>query len=328
MGNELNELFNMEVEDLVEKTKTKTSERWNPTADKGKEGIYSAVVKFIAWHENPKKSIMKKWTCWLTDPLTDKGKYVDCPSSIGLKSPLQDIFWKLKNSESVAEQNLSKKFSRRQSFAAIVQVIKDVNDPDSVGKLMVWNFGVKIYNKIQEHLQPEIGEPQNPFDLFDGKPFHVKITKVAGFNNYDSSKFLEVKQPITIDGKVMQKTQEDMQQIIDYLKENSPDLKKYDYQEWDDEITEYVNNVILNTVPNGKMIEGITNINLMKTETSGVIETVDDPFADTVKTPKPKAKNKAKESEPVNNTGTDILGELDDIDISSGSFDDDLYGGI
>ena len=56
MGNELNELFNMEVEDLVEKTKTKTSERWTPTADKGKEGIYSAVVKFIAWHENPKKS--------------------------------------------------------------------------------------------------------------------------------------------------------------------------------------------------------------------------------------------------------------------------------
>ena len=120
-----------------------------------------------------------------------------------------------------------------------------------------------------------------------------------------------------------------MQQIIDYLKENSPDLKKYDYQEWDDEITEYVNNVILNTVPNGKMIEGITNINLMKTETSGVIETVDDPFAGTLKSkPKSKAKDKTKESEPLSNTGTDILGELDDIDISSGSFDDDLYGGI
>lgn len=326
----LNDLFNLSAEDLIEKADNKSTERWQPTADKGKEGVYSAVVRFIAWHKNPKKSIMKKWTCWLVDPLTDKGRYVDCPSSVGLKSPIQDIYWKLKKSESVAEQKLAEKFSRRQSFAALVQIIKDDNAPDTVGKIMVWNFGVKIYNKIQEQMQPEFGAPHIPFDLFDGKPFHVKITKVAGYNNYDNSRFLDDMQPIMVDGVKMSKTPEDMNKIVEFLKTNSPDLDKYDYQEWNDDTAAYVDDVIQNTVPSGRIIEGVrkSNASQIPTQRAAVVE---DPLAGIsqapkVSTAKQNPKQTLKDELPEINNVSDELGDLGNLEDTN--FDDDLYSGL
>jgi hypothetical protein len=321
----LNELFNLSAEDLIQKSESKSTDRWNPTADKGKEGVYSAVVRFIAWHENPKKSIMKKWTCWLVDPLTDKGRYVDCPSSLGQKSPLQDIYWKLKKSESVAEQKLAEKFSRRQSFAALVQIIKDDNAPETVGKVFVWNFGVKIYNKIQEQMQPEFGTPHIPFDLFDGKPFHVKITKVAGYNNYDNSRFLDNSHPIMIDNVKMSKTPEDMQKIIEFLKSNSPDLSKYDFQDWDDDTIAYVNDVIQNTVPGGRIVENVRKSNAAQ-GSSQKATVVEDPLAElsqkSSKESLPKSSLKSESLPTINN-------ELDDLDsLDDTNFDDDLYNDL
>ncbi len=317
----LNDLFNLSADDLIQKSESKTTDRWNPSADKGKEGVYSAVVRFIAWHENPKKSIMKKWTCWLVDPLTDKGRYVDCPSSIGQKSPLQDIYWKLKKSESVAEQKLADKFSRRQSFAALVQIIKDDNAPDTVGKVFVWNFGVKIYNKIQEQMQPEFGTPHIPFDLFEGKPFHVKITKVAGYNNYDNSRFLDNPHPIMVEGTKMSKTPEDMEKIIEFLKSSSPNLSKYDFQDWDDDTSAYVNDVIQNTVPGGRIVEGIRKSNASQAP-SQKATVVEDPLAELSQKPTNTTSVKAEALPEINNE----LEGLDDLD--DANFDDDLYNDL
>lgn len=315
----LNDLFNLSADDLVVKTESRTTEIYKPTADKGKEGVYSSVVKFIPWHENPKKSIMKKWTCWLVDPLTDKGRYVDCPSSVGQKSSLQDMYWKLKKSDSVAEQKLSQNFSRRQSMAALVQIVKDDNNPDMVGKIMVWPFGVKIYNKIQDIMQPEFGTPHIPFDLFDGRAFHIKIKKVAGFNNYDDCKFLDNAAPVMIEGNPMTKSPENMEKIVGYLKDGSPDLKKYDFQEWDEDTVSYVNNVIQNTVPGGRMVAEVTQSNA-KQSASVTPTVVADPLSAAKPTPAPAAK---KEELPSLDTGSDEFNIDSDTD-----FDDDLYSDL
>ena len=92
-------------------------------------------------------------------------------------------------------------FSRRQRFASLVQIVKDDNNPEMVGKIMVWPYGVKIFNKLQAEMKPEFGKPHIPFDLFEGKPFLVHITQVAGYNNYDNSRFLDEKMPVIIDGE-------------------------------------------------------------------------------------------------------------------------------
>lgn len=316
----LNDLFNLSADDLVVKTESRTTEIYKPTADKGKEGVYSSVVKFIPWHENPKKSIMKKWTCWLVDPLTDKGRYVDCPSSVGQKSSLQDMYWKLKKSDSVAEQKLSQNFSRRQSMAALVQIVKDDNNPDMVGKIMVWPFGVKIYNKIQDIMQPEFGTPHIPFDLFDGRAFHIKIKKVAGFNNYDDCKFLDNAAPVMIEGNAMTKSPENMEKIVGYLKDGSPDLKKYDFQEWDEDTVSYVNNVIQNTVPGGRMVAEVTASNA-KQSASVTPTVVEDPLSSSAP------------AETKSETKKEVLPSLDsdstEFNLDSDSdFDDDLYADL
>lgn len=264
---------------------------------------------------------MKKWTCWLVDPLTDKGKYVDCPSSVGQKSVLQDMFWKLKKSDSVAEQKLAQNFSRRQSMATLVQIIKDDNNPDMVGKIMVWPFGIKIYNKIQDIMQPEFGAPHIPFDLFEGKAFHIKIKKVAGFNNYDDCKFLDNAAPIMIDGKPMEKTQENMEKIVNYLKEASPNLNGYDFKPWDEDTTSYVNNVIQNTVPGGRLAEQVSKSNAAQPASSAP-ELVSDPLASAPAAPSAPAAE--------NNTSNlpDLDSSDDDLNFDDESFDDDLYSDL
>jgi hypothetical protein len=249
--NDLNDIFNLSLDDFKEEKK-KSYSTFKPEANSGKDGVYKAVVKFVPWHKDVKKSIMKKWSTWMVNPADNSGKSVDCPSTIGKKSIIQDLYWKFKKSDSVAEQKLAENFSRREKYASLVQIVKDDNNPDNVGKIMVWSYGSKIYNKLQAELKPEYGKPHNPFDLFESKPFIVHVTKVAGYNNYDNCKFAEERTAIVIDGDTMSKTQKDMEIIKNYLNE-SPDLSLYDYQEWTAETEAFVNDVIANVVPSGRI---------------------------------------------------------------------------
>lgn len=249
--NDLNDIFNLSLDDFKEEKK-KSYSNFKPEANSGKDGVYKAVVKFVPWHKDVKKSIMKKWSTWMVNPADNSGKSVDCPSTIGKKSIIQDLYWKFKKSDSVAEQKLAENFSRREKYASLVQIVKDDNNPDNVGKILVWSYGSKIYNKLQAELKPEYGKPHNPFDLFESKPFIVHVTKVAGYNNYDNCKFAEERTAIVIDGGTMSKTQKDMETIKNYLNE-SPDLSLYDYQEWTAETEAFVNDVIANVVPSGRI---------------------------------------------------------------------------
>ena len=315
----LNDIFNLSVDDFKETEKPASNRSiFKPEAKAGKDGVYKAVVRFLPWHKDVKKSLMKKWSCWLTNPATSESKMVDCPSTVGKKSVLQDLFWKYKNSESTADQKLAENFSRRQRFASLVQILKDDNNPDNVGKILVWPYGIKIHNKLQAEMKPEFGKPHIPFDLFEGKPFLVHVTLVAGFNNYDNSRFLDERVPISIDGTIMEKNQECLGKIKTFL-EASPDLGTYDYIEWDQDTEDFVNAVIRNTVPGGKLIESAEKVN-RNSVASTPVQT------------KPKAQTPAYEahkqvSQPLPDLGTGAS-DIDDLDISAGSFDDELYDSL
>jgi hypothetical protein len=331
------DLFNLGAEDFEQPSSGKSEiERYKPSAKAGKDNVYKAVVRFLPWHENPKKSIMSKWTAWLVDPVSGDGKYVDCPSSVGKKSILQDVYWKLRKSESVAEQDLAKNFSRRQAFASLVQIIKDDNQPDLVGKIMVFPYGVKIHNKIMAQIKPEFGKPHIPFDLFEGRPFLLNITLVAGFNNYDNCTFLDEKLPFTIDGEQLEKTPENIQKIAAYLKEHSPDLSKYDFREWDDETTQFVMTVIKNTIPKGKVIESIKSANkqqfanIPETKTTKPDAGLDLGEVKTVKeeAPAPQTEGPISNVPDVENIADAIPQDefdIDNIDFEEDMDDEDLY---
>jgi len=308
MENEF-DIFNLSLTDFKQEETQVTKNVFKPDTKLGKEGVYKAVVRFLPWHKDVKKSVMKKWSSWLHNPATDEGRMIDCPSTIGKKSVIQDLFWKYKKSESVADQKIAENFSRRQKFASLVQIVKDDNNPDTVGKIMVWPYGIKIYNKLQAEMKPEFGKPHIPFDLFEGKPFLVHVNQVAGYNNYDNCRFLDEKMPITIDGEKMEKTPECMEKIKEYLN-GSPDLSAYDYQEWDKNTEDFVNQVIQAVVPGGRAIESIEKIN---------------------SAPKVQSKSESVNVSPKKSSAGDIdsLPNIDDLDeINTNSFDDDLYADL
>jgi len=245
---DFNSLFHPQVEMASEKG-AKSMVEYQPTADKGQNGVYKSIIRLVAWYQDPVHSYSSKWSCWLVDPVTNRGRMVDCPSTVGKPSLIQDMFFKLRKSESVQEQKKAEIFSRKQVYTCIIQVIKDDQQKDLEGKLMIWKFGKKIYEKYEAEKKPIVGDVHEPFDLFDGKAFALVITKVAGFNNYDQSRFLDKRIPLLIPdatGKLVpinEKTPRE--EVFNFLKENSPDLNKYAFKEWDQETYDYVNQVIV-----------------------------------------------------------------------------------
>jgi hypothetical protein len=239
-------LFNPNVE--IKEQNLKNTDEYNAGAEKGQGGVYKAIIRFIPWWQDPTHgSIQEKWVAWIEDPLTQKGRAVDCPSSVGKPSLLQDMYWKLKKSDNISMQKKADIFSRRHTFASLIQVIKDQQQPELEGKILIYRYGVKIWEKINAELKPLIGEKHDPFDIVNGKIFGLVITKVSGYNNYDQSKFLNEKIPLCIpkDGKLKpidDKT--NRADVFNWVKTNSPDLGKYAFQEWDQETIDYVNHVI------------------------------------------------------------------------------------
>lgn len=256
-------LFNPSVD--MGASNAKVSDDYQVGADKGKNGTYQSIIRLIPWHKNPKNSIQEKWASWLVDPVTQKGRYVDCPSSIGKQSLLQDMYWKLKKSESIQEQKKADVFSRRHNFSALVQVIKDENQPELEGKILVYKFGKKIWEKINAEMKPIIGEPHNPFDILNGKAFALVITKVSGFNNYDQSKFVDKVIPLCMldaESKLTPITAEtDKASVFNYLKTSSPDLEKYGFKEWDSDTYDYVNGVITAVTGQAPATNNMADIN-------------------------------------------------------------------
>lgn len=251
------DIFNLDAKDFVEKTETRESELYKPDPKKGKDNVYKSLIRFVPFHKDPKRSKVKKFSYWLTDPHTGDSFSVDCPSSVNQKSIIQDTYWKLKKSSSVAEQKLSEKFKRRENYYALVQILKDEHDPSLVGKIKVLKFGQKLNNILQSELQPEYGKPYNPFDPFKGRVMALTVSIVANFNNYDLSKFVGEETPLMLNGKPLEKDAQSMAQFVEFLKTNSPDLSNYDFKEWSDEMREKVKSVIENTVPMMRTTESI-----------------------------------------------------------------------
>ena len=254
------DIFNLDAESFVTKTKKEGSadlEFYKPYPESGKDGVYKSLVRFVPNHVDPTKSKIHKYYVYLNDPVSGDSFSVDCPSTVGKKSVLKDIFWKLKNSHSAADQELAKSFGRKEDYYALVQIVQDKNNTEAEGKVMIFKFGKKLNDMLEAQLKPEYGSPCNPFDLFEGKLFSIHSRKVGEWNNYDLCSFVGEKGPIEIEGKRMEKSQSDMNTIMEYLKTGPKNLSSFEYKDWDDALTEKIMGVIRNTVPDGRLVNEI-----------------------------------------------------------------------
>lgn len=257
MANEF-DIFSVGVNDLDtgEQQAKGGSDLYTPKPDQGQDGVYRSLVRFLPNLKNPRKPFIRKYVYWLEDR-EGNGFYVDSPSTVGDKCPVQDMFFKLRNSESAVDKKASEGLKRREVYYALVQVVKDPQNRDLEGQVKVYKFGYKIKTKIDEELNPQFDEPTQVFDPFEGKNFELVISKKGGYPNYDSCKFQGTRSPMVLNGEPVTDSDESRKAILEYLKD-SPDLNNFDYQAWNDEQRGKVMNVLSQYSSPGSSIQTIT----------------------------------------------------------------------
>jgi hypothetical protein len=257
MANEF-DIFSVSVNDLDtgDRQNTGGSDLYSPKPDQGQDGTYRSLIRFLPNIKNPRKPFVRKFVYWLEDR-DGNGFYADSPSTVGDKCPVQDLFFKLRNSESAVDKKMSESLKRREVFYALVQIVKDPQNRDLEGQIKVIKFGYKIKAKIDEELNPQFDEPTQVFDPFEGKNFELVISKKGGYPNYDSCKFQGSKSAMVIKGESITDTNEGRATVLDYLKD-APDLGNFDYKAWNDEQRNKVMNIVSQFSSPGSSIGAIT----------------------------------------------------------------------
>lgn len=208
-----------------EKKQNGTDERiWKPKM--GQDGTGYAVVRFLPGVDSNKTPWIKMYDHAFQGP-SGKWYIENSLTTIGQKDPVSEYNSKLWNSGLESNKDVARKQKRRTSYMANVLVLKDPSDPSSEGKVKIFRFGQKIFDKVMTALQPEFegDTPLNPFDMFEGANFRIKIKMVGGYWNYDSSDF-ERPSPLSEDESKLESifnAQHDVHEFIDPSK-----FKSYD----------------------------------------------------------------------------------------------------
>ena len=112
-------------------------------------------------------------------------------TTLNQKDPVSELNSELWNTGSEEDKNIARARKRKTTYISNILVIKDEANPQNEGKVFLFKYGTKIFEKIQEKMKPEFKdeEPINPFNMWDGCNFKLKIRKVGGYTNYDKSEF-------------------------------------------------------------------------------------------------------------------------------------------
>ena len=179
-------------------TKSFDDERiWKPELDKSGNGY--AVIRFLPAPEGEDIPWQRMFSHSFQGP---GGWYIENSlTTINKSDPVGDVNRKLWNSGSEADKETARRQKRKLSYFTNIYVVADPKHPENEGKVFLYKFGKKIFDKIMESMQPQFDDEQaiNPFDLWKGANFKLKIRKVDGFWNYDKSEFEAVAQLLDSD---------------------------------------------------------------------------------------------------------------------------------
>jgi len=162
---------------------------WSPTVDKVGNGY--AVIRFLPAPEGNDVPWIQYWDHGFQGP-TGMWYIEKSLTSIGKEDPVGEYNSKLWNEIGTEDaKDQVRKQKRRLHYVANIYVVEDPGNPDNEGKVFLYKFGKKIFDKIKDSMQPEFDDedPINPFDFWEGANFKLKIRKVEGYRNYDKSEF-------------------------------------------------------------------------------------------------------------------------------------------
>jgi hypothetical protein len=161
---------------------------WKPTVDESGNGY--AVIRFLPAAEGSDLPWARYWDHFFKGP-TGQWYIEKSLTTIGQNDPVSELNSRLWNSGVEDDKEVARKQKRRLHYVANVLVVNDPANTANNGKVFLFDFGKKIFDKIMDVMQPQFPgeEPINPFDFWNGSDFQLKIRNVAGYRNYDKSEF-------------------------------------------------------------------------------------------------------------------------------------------
>ena len=184
----------------IEQTNQSTSEAgskedtrfWQPEVDKAGNGM--AVIRFLPAPAADGDDALP-WVRVFSHGFQGPGGWFidNCLTTLNEKCPVCEHNNTLWNSGIEANKDIARKQKRKLSYIANILVVSDPANKSNEGQIRLFKFGKKIFDKITEAMNPEFADEKaiNPFDMWEGANFKLKIRNVEGYRNYDKSEFAD-----------------------------------------------------------------------------------------------------------------------------------------
>jgi len=188
---------------------------WKPEVDKSGNG--HAMIRFLPAPKGEDVPFVRMWDHGFQGP---GGWFIEKSlTTLGQNDPVSEYNTTLWNSGVESNKDLARKQKRRLSFTSNIYVVKDPSNPDNEGKVFLYKYGKKIFDKLNDVMNPEFEDEDalNPFDMWEGANFRLKMRNVEGFRNYDKSEF-DSPSPLLDDDELLEKTwaqEHSLQELVD-----------------------------------------------------------------------------------------------------------------
>ena len=187
-GNSLARLT-QEIEKLNQPTQTGADERlWKPELDKSGNGF--AVIRFLPAPDGEDMPWAKIWSHAFKGP---QGQWYieNSLTTLGKDDPVGELNRELWNSGKESDKAIARAQKRKLSYYSNIYVVSDPTHPENEGRVFLYKYGKKIFDKLVEAMQPAFADEKalDPFNFWEGADFKLKIRKVDGYWNYDKSEF-------------------------------------------------------------------------------------------------------------------------------------------
>ena len=176
-----------EVEKMNTSSGSSDDRVWKLDVDKSGNGY--AVIRFLPAPNGEDLPFVKLYSHAFQGP---GGWYIENSlTTLGQKDPVSELNSELWNNGTDAGKELARKQKRKLTYVSNIYVVKDPANPANEGKVFLFKYGKKIFDKLTAAMQPEFADEEaiDPFDFWQGANFKLKAKNVAGYRNYDSSEF-------------------------------------------------------------------------------------------------------------------------------------------
>ena len=191
-SNSLDKLLGaVQAENSPQEKKSYVDDRiWKPVMDKTGNGF--AIIRFLPAPKGEELPWAKLWNHAFQGP-TGQWYIENSLTTIGQNDPVSEHNSALWNSGVESDKEIARKQKRKLQYYSNIYVVKASANSENEGKVFLYRFGKKIFDKVMETMQPAFEDetPINPFDFWEGADFKLKLRKVDGYWNYDKSEFAD-----------------------------------------------------------------------------------------------------------------------------------------